>query len=86
MLVGDIEEPVIGAASRTPFESQRRVFVIEGADTMNDQAANKMLKTLEEPPPFAHLVLLTDKLGQHARDDPARAASWCASRRRRRRS
>ena len=63
MLVGDIEEPVIGAASRTPFESQRRVFVIEGADTMNDQAANKMLKTLEEPPPFAHLVLLTDKPG-----------------------
>jgi DNA polymerase-3 subunit delta' len=63
MLVGDIEEPVIGAASRTPFESQRRVFVIEGADTMNDQAANKMLKTLEEPPPFAHLVLVTDKLG-----------------------
>jgi DNA polymerase-3 subunit delta' len=63
MLVGDIEEPVIGAASRTPFESRRRVFVIEGADTMNDQAANKMLKTLEEPPPFAHLVLVTDKLG-----------------------
>jgi DNA polymerase-3 subunit delta' len=63
MLVGDIEEPVIGAASRTPFEARRRVFVIEGADTMNDQAANKMLKTLEEPPPFAHLVLLTDKPG-----------------------
>jgi DNA polymerase III subunit delta' len=63
MLVGDIEEPVIGAASRTPFESNRRVFVIEGADTMNDQAANKMLKTLEEPPPFAHLVLLTNKPG-----------------------
>src|ERR1700760_2025139 len=63
MLVGDIEEPVIGAASRTPFEAQRRVFVIEGADTMNDQAANKMLKTLEEPPPFAHLQLPTDKPG-----------------------
>jgi DNA polymerase-3 subunit delta' len=63
MLVADIEEPVIGAASRTPFEARRRVFVIEGADTMNDQSANKMLKTLEEPPPFAHLVLLTDKLG-----------------------
>jgi DNA polymerase-3 subunit delta' len=63
MLVGDIEEPVIGAATRTPFESRRRVFVIEGADTMNDQAANKMLKTLEEPPEFAHLVLLTNKPG-----------------------
>jgi DNA polymerase-3 subunit delta' len=63
MLVADIEEPVIGAATRTPFEATRRVFVIEGADTMNDQAANKLLKTLEEPPPFAHLVLLTNRLG-----------------------
>jgi DNA polymerase-3 subunit delta' len=63
MLVGDIEEPVVAAAARTPFEARRRVFVVEGADTMNDQAANKMLKTLEEPPPFAHLVLLTNKPG-----------------------
>jgi DNA polymerase III subunit delta' len=61
MLVGDIDEPVVAAATRTPFEARRRVFVIERADTMNDQAANRMLKTLEEPPPYAHLVLLTDK-------------------------
>jgi len=61
MLVGDIDEPVVAAATRTPFESARRVFVIEGADAMNDQAANRMLKTLEEPPPFVHLVLLTDR-------------------------
>jgi DNA polymerase-3 subunit delta' len=40
------------------------VFVIERADTMNDQSANRMLKTLEEPPPFAHLILLTDRLGE----------------------
>ena len=32
-------------------------------DTMNDEAANRMLKTLEEPPAFAHLVLLTDRPG-----------------------
>jgi DNA polymerase-3 subunit delta' len=63
MLVSDIDEPVVAAINRTPFEAQRRVFVVEGADTMNDQAANKMLKTLEEPPPFAHLVLITDKPG-----------------------
>jgi DNA polymerase-3 subunit delta' len=63
MLVGDIDEAVISAATRTPFESRRRVFVIEGADTMNDRAANKLLKTLEEPPAFAHLVLLTNHLG-----------------------
>jgi DNA polymerase-3 subunit delta' len=63
MLVGDIDEAVINAATRTPFESRRRVFVIEDADTMNDRAANKLLKTLEEPPPFAHLVLLTNRPG-----------------------
>ncbi len=30
---------------------------------MNDQAANRMLKTLEEPAAFAHLVLLTERPG-----------------------
>ena len=61
MLVADIEEPVVGAVTRTPFESARRVFVIESVETMNDQTANRMLKTLEEPPRFAHLLLLTDR-------------------------
>jgi DNA polymerase-3 subunit delta' len=61
MLVGDIEEPVVAAAARTPFESRRRVFVIEAAESMNDQAANRLLKTLEEPPSFTHLVLLADR-------------------------
>ena len=61
MLVADIEQPVVAAATRTPFESARRVFVIERADTMNDQAANRMLKTLEEPPAFTHLLLLADR-------------------------
>jgi DNA polymerase-3 subunit delta' len=31
---------------------------------MNDEVANRLLKTLEEPPEFVHLVLLTDALGQ----------------------
>ena len=61
MLVADVEEPVVAAATRTPFEARRRVFVLERAETMSDQVANKMLKTLEEPPPFAHLVLLTSR-------------------------
>jgi DNA polymerase-3 subunit delta' len=64
MLVSDIDEPVVAAATRTPFESRRRVFVIERAETMNDQAANRMLKTLEEPAAFAHLLLLTSRPGE----------------------
>src|SRR3954463_11916557 len=62
ILVGDIDEPVVAAAARTPFEARRRVFVIERADELNDQAANRMLKKLEEPPAVAHLLLLTSRL------------------------
>jgi len=64
ILVGDIDEAVVAGAARTPFESTRRVFVIEDADELNDQAANRMLKTLEEPPSFAHLILLTSRPGE----------------------
>src|SRR5581483_9965646 len=60
----DIEEPVIAAASKTPFEASSRVFVIERVDEMGEEAANRMLKTLEEPASFVHVVLLTDRLGE----------------------
>ena len=62
MRVDDVERPVVAAATRTPFEASRRVFVLERAETMNDEVANRLLKTLEEPAPFVHLVLLTDAL------------------------
>jgi DNA polymerase III subunit delta' len=64
MRVGDIDEAVVMAATRTPFESSRRVFVLERVDTMNDEVANRLLKTLEEPPAFVHLILLTDAIEQ----------------------
>jgi DNA polymerase III subunit delta' len=64
MRVDDVDGPVVGASARTPFEADRRVFVLERVDTMNDEVANRLLKTLEEPPPFAHLMLVTDALGQ----------------------
>jgi DNA polymerase-3 subunit delta' len=63
MLVGDVEPVIVGAAM-TPFEAARRVFVLERADTLIEQAANKLLKTLEEPAPFVHLLLLTDRLAE----------------------
>ena len=64
MLRRDVDESVVAAAAHTPFEAGHRVFVLERADTMNDEAANALLKTLEEPPSYVVLLLLTDKLTQ----------------------
>src|SRR5919202_364560 len=54
--IGQIREVVRRAASR-PFEGTRRVFILR-ADTLNVQAANALLKTLEEPEGGAVFVLL----------------------------
>jgi DNA polymerase-3 subunit delta' len=62
ILVSDIDQPVVAAASKTPFEASRRVFVIERVDELGEEAANRMLKTLEEPAGFVHMILLTDRL------------------------
>jgi DNA polymerase-3 subunit delta' len=64
ILVSDIDAPVVSAASKTPFEASRRVFVIERVDELGDEAANRMLKTLEEPASFVHLILLSDRLAE----------------------
>jgi DNA polymerase-3 subunit delta' len=47
--------------TRAPFEGRCRVLIIEPADAMNDPAANALLKTLEEPPPNAVIILVTER-------------------------
>ena len=68
MRVDDVDEPVVMAATRTPFEASRRVFVLERVDTMNDEVANRLLKTLEEPAPFVHLDPADGRPGPRDRD------------------
>ena len=57
-LVEDVRESVIRASSLTPAQGERRVFVIEEAEDLRDESQNALLKTLEEPAPFAHLILI----------------------------
>jgi DNA polymerase III subunit delta' len=58
-LVEEVRERVIRAAAYRPFEGGKRVFVVEAAEAMRDESQNALLKTLEEPPEFVHLILLT---------------------------
>jgi DNA polymerase-3 subunit delta' len=46
-----------------PFEAARRVYLVFGAHLMNEDAADALLKDLEEPPEYAVVVLVADDLG-----------------------
>lgn len=61
------------AASLTPVEGDRKVFIIDEASTMTDGAANALLKTLEEPSRSTHFILIAE-----SEDDlPSTIASRC---------
>ena len=60
-LVEEVREQVIAQAHYRPFEGDRRVFVVEAAEAMADESQNALLKTLEEPPSYMHLVLLSSE-------------------------
>lgn len=48
-------------AQYRPYEGRRRVFIVDGAEWLRHEAANAMLKTLEEPPGTSLIVLITSK-------------------------
>ena len=46
--------------SLRPMTGKKRVFIIEDADEMNAEASSSLLKVLEEPPLYSHIILVTD--------------------------
>jgi DNA polymerase-3 subunit delta' len=60
-MVEEVRERVIRGAAYRPYEGGKRVFVVEAAEAMRDESQNALLKTLEEPPGFVHLILLSSE-------------------------
>lgn len=56
----DEVEDIQHAASLPPFESECKVFIIDGADKLSAPAASRLLKTLEEPPGRVVFILLAE--------------------------
>lgn len=52
-------EKIINAVSTSPFEGKRKVFIIDDSHAMNMEGMNTLLKTLEEPPSFMNIILVT---------------------------
>ena len=56
--INDIKE-ALRRVNLNPYEGSTSVVIFDGAESMSDEAANALLKTLEEPPPHVMLLLLT---------------------------
>jgi DNA polymerase-3 subunit delta' len=54
-----LRERVLESVNYRPFEAARRVYIIDRADEMTPEAQDALLKTLEEPPSAAIIVLVT---------------------------
>lgn len=59
--VEQIRRIVLAQVGFTPAESKARVFIFRRADELTPQAANALLKTLEEPRPATHFILMTSR-------------------------
>lgn len=42
-----------------PYSNQYKIYIVDEAEKMNQQAQNALLKTIEEPPAYAVIMLLT---------------------------
>jgi DNA polymerase-3 subunit delta' len=58
--IGQMREMTEKAQYR-PYDGRRRVYILDEADRLNPQAANSILKVLEEPPETTLLLLITSK-------------------------
>ena len=69
----DQARTVVADAVRSPLEADRKVFLLEEASLLNDEAANALLKTIEEPIPSTRFVLVAES----EEDLPPTIASRC---------
>lgn len=57
--VDDVRDQVNADIGIKPYQGKYKVYIIDEAEKMNTQAQNALLKTIEEPPSYAVILLLT---------------------------
>jgi DNA polymerase-3 subunit delta' len=86
ILLRDLEAALAQIAAR-PTVMARRVMIVQGAERLREQeGAPRLLKTLEEPPPLSHVVLVSDRpadlldtIRSRCLPVPFRSAGWRAT-------
>ena len=57
--VDDIREQINDTIMVRPYSSYYKIYIVDEAEKMTAQAQNALLKTIEEPPSYAIIMLLT---------------------------
>lgn len=60
--VDDIREKISGSIAIRPFSSPYKIYIVPEADRMTEAAQNALLKTIEEPPEYGVIILLTSNI------------------------
>ena len=60
--VDEIRTQIVNDVGLKPYSSRYKIYIIPDAQMLNAQAQNALLKTLEEPPEYAILMLLTNNI------------------------
>lgn len=58
--VDDIREQINNTVAIKPYQGPYKIYIVPEADLMTPQAQNALLKTIEEPPEYAVIILLTE--------------------------
>lgn len=59
--VNDVREQINGTVQIKPYSSPYKIYIVDDAEKMTVQAQNALLKTLEEPPAYVVILLLTTR-------------------------
>lgn len=62
--IHDVREQINGSIGIKPYISDYKIYIVDEAEKMTAEAQNALLKTIEEPPAYAVIFLLTTNLGK----------------------
>ena len=62
--VEEIRQQIVNDVGIKPYSSRYKIYIVPDANFMNPQAQNALLKTLEEPPEYAIILLLANGIGK----------------------
>ena len=57
--VDEVREQIVNSMGIRPYKSKYKIYIVPDAELMNQAAQNALLKTIEEPPEYGIIILLT---------------------------